>query len=36
MAMTKFAEEYRKKMFPDKRPGLAETDPEFSELFNNL
>lgn len=36
MAMTKFAEGYQKKMFSDKRIGLAETDPEFSELFLNF
>jgi 4-carboxymuconolactone decarboxylase len=36
MAMTEFAKEYHEKMFPGCVSKLAETDPEFMELFDNF
>ncbi|MBR1397881.1 MAG: carboxymuconolactone decarboxylase family protein [Selenomonadaceae bacterium] len=36
MSITKFAEDYCKKLFHDNNSTLAETDPEFVELFDNF
>lgn len=36
MAISAFAKQYQEKMFPDRPLALAETDPEFAELFANF
>lgn len=36
MAISDFSKKYHEKMFPNRKSGFAETDPEFIEIFDNF
>ncbi len=36
MAISEFSKQYHEKMFPDRKSNLAQSDPEFIEIFDNF